>query len=119
EADHRAGAEPHRPFTDVSRRPGVVRDAFTRERTRGPLADSRRAAASARVAGTRAERLGAPPARMSGGGRPLERRRSTRPLKKDPKSDLTPSGEPKMVARFRDSFVSWASVCGGLAVLDL
>jgi hypothetical protein len=49
----------------------------------------------------------------------LERRRSTRPLKKDPKSDLTPSGEPKMVARFRDSFVSWASVCGGLAVLDL
>lgn len=49
----------------------------------------------------------------------MERRRSTRPLKKDPKSDLTPSGEPKMVAKFRDSFVSWASVCGGLAVLDL
>ena len=64
-------------------------------------------------------RLGHPPARQSAGSRPPERRRSTRPQKKDPKSDLTPSGEPKMVAKFRDSFVSWASVCGGLAVLDL
>src|SRR5213596_69223 len=64
-------------------------------------------------------RLGEPPARMSGGGRP-ERRRATRPTpKRDPKSDLTPSGEPRMVARFRDSFVSWASVCGGLMLIDL
>ncbi|HTI06308.1 MAG TPA: serine/threonine-protein kinase [Gemmatimonadales bacterium] len=61
---------------------------------------------------------GGSPARMTGGGR-AERRRSTRPLKKDPKSDLTPSGEPRMVAKFRDSFVSWASVCGGLTVIDL
>ncbi len=62
---------------------------------------------------------GAPPARMSFGGRP-ERRRATRPTpKRDPKSDLTPSGEPRMVAKFRDSFVSWASVCGGLMLIDL
>src|SRR5437773_4322150 len=62
---------------------------------------------------------GAPLARMSFGGRP-ERRRATRPTpKRDPKSDLTPSGEPRMVARFRDSFVSWASVCGGLMLIDL
>jgi len=62
---------------------------------------------------------GAPPARMSGGGRP-ERRRATRPTpKRDPKNDLTPSGEPRMVAKFRDSFVSWASVCGGLMLIDL
>jgi len=62
---------------------------------------------------------GGPPARQSGGGRP-ERRRATRPTpKRDPKSDLTPSGEPRMVARFRDSFVSWASVCGGLMLIDL
>jgi serine/threonine-protein kinase len=62
---------------------------------------------------------GSPPGRGLGAGRALEqRRRATRP-KKDPRSDLTPSGEPKMVAKFRDSFVSWASVCGGLAVLDL
>src|SRR5437870_1287650 len=60
-----------------------------------------------------------PPARMSGGGRP-ERRRTSRPSpKRDPKSDLTPSGEPRMVAKFRDSFVSWASVCGGLMFIDM
>ena len=62
---------------------------------------------------------GLPPARMSGGGRP-ERRRATRPTpKRDPKSDLTASGEARMVAKFRDSFVSWASVCGGLTLIDL
>src|SRR5213595_2576428 len=55
-------------------------------------------------------RLGEPPARMSGGGRP-ERRRATRPTpKRDAKSDLTPSGEARMVAKFREGFVSWASV---------
>jgi serine/threonine protein kinase len=64
-------------------------------------------------------RFGEPPARPSGGGRP-ERRRSTRPSpKRDPKSDLTASGEPRMVAKFRDGFVSWASVCGGLMLIDL
>jgi serine/threonine-protein kinase len=63
---------------------------------------------------------GSPFARPSAGAGPLERRRGTRPTKKkDPKSDLTASGEPKMVAKFRDAFVSWASICGGLAVLDL
>ncbi|MFN2571418.1 MAG: serine/threonine-protein kinase [Gemmatimonadales bacterium] len=73
----------------------------------------------AMVAGGRGEtRFGQLPARTSGGGR-SERRRSTRPVKKDPKTDLTPSGEPKSVAKFRDSFVSWASICGGLTVLDL
>src|SRR5438046_2416495 len=61
---------------------------------------------------------GGPPARL-GGGRPLERRRTSRPTKRDPKSDLTPAGEPKMVAKFRDGFVSWASVCGGLMLIDL
>src|SRR5213595_699252 len=64
-------------------------------------------------------RLGEPPARTSGGGRP-ERRRASRPSpKRDPKSDLTSSGEPRMVARFRDGFVSWASVCGSLFIIDI
>jgi serine/threonine-protein kinase len=64
-------------------------------------------------------RLGPPPARTSGGGR-LERPRRSRPLAKpDPRSELTPSGESKMVVKFRDSFVSWASVCGGLMFIDL
>src|SRR3954463_16451238 len=110
----------------------VMRSLEKEPEARWPTADALRRALESRSAppyrparrtsggtGTRAERLGAPPPRMSGGGRSLERRRSTRPQKKDPKSDLTPSGEPKMVAKFRDSFVSWASVCGGLAVLDL
>jgi hypothetical protein len=58
--------------------------------------------------------------RASGGGRP-ERRRAARPVPKakDAKSQLTASGEPKMVAKFRDGFVSWASVCGGLTLIDL
>src|SRR6266576_33551 len=65
-------------------------------------------------------RLGPPPARMSGGGRPERPRRGSRPLAKpDPRSELTPSGESKMVVKFRDSFVSWASVCGGLMFIDL
>jgi serine/threonine-protein kinase len=111
----------------------VMRSLEKEPEARWPTADTLRRALESRSAppyrparrtsgGPRGEtRFGAPapPARMSGGGRPLERRRSTRPAKKDPKSDLTPSGEPRMVAKFRDSFVSWASVCGGLAVLDL
>jgi eukaryotic-like serine/threonine-protein kinase len=114
----------------------VMRSLEKEPEARWPTADALRRALESRSAppyrpprrtsgGARGEtRFGPPPpARLSGGGRggggPLERRRSTRPTKKDPKSDLTPSGEPKMVAKFRDSFVSWASVCGGLAVLDL
>jgi hypothetical protein len=38
---------------------------------------------------------------------------------KDPRSELMASGEPRLVARFRDGFVSWASVCGGLMLIDL
>ena len=65
-------------------------------------------------------RFGGPPARASGGGRP-QRGRATRttPKGKDAQSLLTASGEPKMVAKFRDGFVSWASVCGGLTLIDL
>ncbi|HET9387845.1 MAG TPA: protein kinase [Gemmatimonadales bacterium] len=113
----------------------VMRSLEKEPEARWPTADALRRALESRSAppyrpsrrtsggGTRAEsRLGQSPARMTGGGagsRAPERRRSTRPPKRDPKSDLTPSGEPKMVAKFRDSFVSWASVCGGLMVIDV
>jgi hypothetical protein len=109
----------------------VMRSLEKEPEGRWPTADALRRALESRSAppyrparrpsgGARGEtRFGAPPARVPPGGRPLERRRGTRPAKKDPKSDLTASGEPKAVARFRDGFVSWASVCGGLAVLDL
>ena len=49
----------------------------------------------------------------------LSRRRPKRGAVKDPASQLTASGEPKLVAKFRDGFVSWASVCGGLMLIDL
>ena len=76
--------------------------------------------------GARGETRFPSPARMTGGGggagvARAERRRSSRPAakSKDPKSDLTASGEPKIVAKLRDGFVSWASVCGGLMLIDL
>jgi len=46
-------------------------------------------------------------------------RRSRARAAKDQASQLTASGEPKLVARFRDGFVSWASVCGGLMLIDM
>ena len=93
-------------------------------RSAPPYRPSRRASAGGaagalgRAVDTRLEG-GAPPARIPGGGRP-ERRRATRPTarSKDVKGQLTASGEPRMVATFRDAFVSWASVCGGLMLID-
>ena len=83
-------------------------------RSAPPYRPARRASAG----GARGEtRLGPPRLSPVGGA---ERRRTTRPTtRKDPRKDLTPSGEPKLVAKFRDSFVSWASVCGGLMFIDL
>ena len=46
-------------------------------------------------------------------------RRSRARAAKDQASQLTASGEPKLVAKFRDGFVSWASVCGGLMLIDM
>ncbi len=88
-------------------------------RSAPPYRPSRRTSGGASARGE--SRLG-PPARAAAGGRPvspLERRRATRAAKKDPKSELTPSGESRMVVKFRDGFVSWASVCGGLMLIDL
>ena len=43
-----------------------------------------------------------------------------RPSRRSKKQDaIGPGGEPTAVRRMRSAFVSWASVCGGLALLDL
>jgi eukaryotic-like serine/threonine-protein kinase len=108
----------------------VMRSLEKEPEARWPTADALRRALESRSAppyrparrtsggGARGEtRLGPPRTSPAGGA---ERRRATRPTtKKDPRKDLTPSGEPRMVAKFRDSFVSWASVCGGLMFIDL
>jgi len=122
----------------------IMRSLEKEPEARWPTADALRRALESRsappyrrsrVSGTRgATRFGGLPASPppggggaggggGGGGAALarsERRRSTRAAakKKDAKSQLTASGEPKMVARFRDGFVSWASVCGGLMMID-
>jgi serine/threonine-protein kinase len=46
-------------------------------------------------------------------------RRSRARAAKDAKSQLTASGEPKMVAQFRDRIVTWAGICGGMVMIDL
>src|SRR5258705_10743826 len=119
------------PTCPDDRASGVMRSLEKEPEARWPTADALRRALESRSAppyrpsrrtsggAARGEMRLPPPARLSGGGRPPERRRATRPAKKDPKSELTPSGESKMVVRFRDGFVSWASVCGGLMLIDL
>jgi len=109
----------------------VMRSLEKEPEARWPTADALRRALESRSAppyrparrasagGARGETRLGPPARVSPGGG-AERRRATRPTtRKDPRKDLTPSGEPRLVAKFRDSFVSWASVCGGLMFIDL
>src|SRR5258706_7451998 len=46
-------------------------------------------------------------------------RRSRAPAAKDQASQLTASGETKIVAKVRHGFVSWASGCGGVKVVGL
>ena len=109
----------------------VMRSLEKEPEARWPTADALRRALESRSAppyrparrasagGARGETRLGPPARVSPGGG-AERRRATRPTtRKDPRKDLTPTGEPRLVAKFRDSFVSWASVCGGLMFIDL
>ena len=119
----------------------IMRSLEKEPEARWPTADALRRALESRsappyrrsrVSGTRGStRFGGLPASpppggggVGGAGAALarsERRRSTRAAakQKDAKSQLTASGEPKMVARFRDGLVSWASVCGGLMLIDL
>jgi eukaryotic-like serine/threonine-protein kinase len=108
----------------------VMRSLEKEPEARWPTADALRRALESRSAppyrprrssarGGAGTRFGAPrpaaPAPLS--ERPdRPRRRSTRA--KEAASQLTASGEPKIVAKVRDAFVSWASVCGGLMLID-
>ncbi|MDP3909302.1 MAG: protein kinase [Gemmatimonadales bacterium] len=114
----------------------IMRSLEKEPEARWPTADALRRALESRtapayrrrsVAATRlgAGRGGAPgplgPPRGAAGDAAAEpaRRRSGRAAKRDPKSQLTASGEPKLVAQVRNVFVNWASVCGGLTMIDL
>ena len=92
-------------------------------RSAPPYRPSRRTSGvgGAGLGGGRAEtRLGGgPPARTPRGEQRRESRQALKQAaKRDRTKELTPSGESRMVATFRDAFVSWASVCGGLTLID-
>src|SRR6266480_4717570 len=106
----------------------VMRSLEKEPEARWPTADALRRALESRTAppyrprrvlGARGTRFG-PPAPLPAPvrGEPPARRLRARAAK-DAKSPLTASGEPKIVVRVRDGFVSWASVCGGLMLIDL
>jgi len=110
----------------------VMRSLEKEPEARWPTADALRRALESRSAppyrprrtsmARSSTRFGAPPplpALPAPARDDSPRRRSKRGAVKDPPSQLTASGEPKLVARFRDGFVSWASVCGGLMLIDL
>ena len=110
----------------------VMRSLEKEPEGRWPTADALRRALESRSAPPYKRRSTARSTRYTGGGNeerlsklpvPMRReppaQRSRARAAKDPKSQLTASGEPKSVARFRDGFVSWASVCGGLMLIDM
>jgi serine/threonine-protein kinase len=111
----------------------VMRSLEKEPEARWPTADALRRALESRSAPPYKPRraTGVRSTRFTGGGNeglaglpaPLRReppaQRSRTRAAKDAKSQLTASGEPKLVARFRDGFVSWASVCGGLMLIDM
>jgi eukaryotic-like serine/threonine-protein kinase len=118
----------------------VMRSLEKEPEARWPTADALRRALESRTAppyrprrsiaprggaggGIGGTRFGAPGG--GGGGLPAPARhepparRSRARAAADAKAQLTASGEPKIVVRVRDGFVSWASVCGGLMLIDL
>src|SRR5881409_4038576 len=99
---------------------------------RWPTADALRRALEARSAtmykprrssgpspsrGVRAPPPAAPSPRGRGGGAFEERARRLDRMRDRP--TLAPSGEPEIVRELRSRFVTWASVCGSLFIIDI
>src|SRR6266849_3610367 len=100
---------------------------------RWPTADALRRALEARSAtlykprrssgpspsrGMRAPPPPAPPLPRGGRGRALEERARRLDRMRD-RPTLAPSGEPEIVRDLRSRFVTWASVCGSLFIIDI
>jgi hypothetical protein len=120
----------------------VMRSLDKEPEGRWPTADALRRALESRSAppfrprrstGVRGTRFGPPAMGGAGGGgggggggglqaplrlEPPARRSRARARAKDAESQLTASGEAKIVVRTRKAFVNWGAVCGGLILLD-
>src|SRR5256885_897390 len=111
----------------------VMRSLEKDPEDRWPTADALRRALEARSAtmhrarrssgpsptrGTRAPPPSAPPLPRGAGGRALEERARRLDRMRD-RPTLAPSGEPEIVRDLRSRFVTWASVCGSLFIIDI
>ncbi|HEY3280236.1 MAG TPA: protein kinase [Gemmatimonadales bacterium] len=109
----------------------VMRSLEKEPEARWPTADALRRALESRSAppyrprrstgarGGASTRFGAPlPPAPPPSPERLDRPRRRSARAKEAASQLTASGEPKIVVKVRDAFVSWASVCGGLMLID-
>src|SRR2546427_3110266 len=79
---------------------------------------ARRSSGSSPSRGTRAPPPSAPLLPRGAGGRALEERARRLDRMRD-RPTLAPSGEPEIVRDLRSRFVTWASVCGSLFIIDI
>ena len=90
---------------------------------RWPTADALRRALESRTTPAYRPRAAARPASARAGGtvmpRPDARAPARRGSRRQTPAVKPPTGEPELVRKMRSSFVSWASVCGGLLFVDL
>src|SRR5467141_1078453 len=111
----------------------VMRSLEKDPEDRWPTADALRRALEARSAtmhrarrssgpspsrGTRAPPPPAPPLPRGGRGRAFDERARRLDRMRD-RPTLAPSGEPEIVRDLRSRFVTWASVCGSLFIIDI
>jgi serine/threonine-protein kinase len=90
---------------------------------RWPTADALRRALESRSTPAYRPRAAARPVAARAGGAVMPRPAPRAPARRAPHRPTPPAkqptGEPDVVRKMRSSFVSWASVCGGLLFVDL